>query len=215
MTQQHGQPPAGEPADTAETVRWAGHPFTGTLAEARVRVEEAAADWAALVGASWPAPEVIDAAVTVLAVPPDRRNASASADPAVVWDIDGGMVAVWRDGTQGGAVTGAWCACGDWDGPDSVCEHVLVALAGTEQHESEGSEAFADVASAIAVQFPELTLAERNRAVTSVLLDVASRIRDGNYMIVSRPDSTDRPVWDEDEFPRFMRASQDEKQPGD
>jgi hypothetical protein len=34
-------------------------------------------------------------------------------------------------------------------------------------------------------------------------------------MIVSRPDSTDRPVWDEDEFPRFMRARQDEKQPGD
>jgi hypothetical protein len=77
---------------------------------------------------------LLDAAVRVLtAVPPDRRNVSAYTQPAVVWDIDGDMVAVWHDGTLDGPVTGAWCACGNWDGPDSLCEHVLVALAGTRQ----------------------------------------------------------------------------------
>ena len=87
MTEQQAQLPAGELAGAGETGRWADHPFTGTLAEARVRVEEAAADWAALVGGSWPASEVIDAAVAVLAVPADRRNASAGADPAVGIDL--------------------------------------------------------------------------------------------------------------------------------
>jgi hypothetical protein len=34
-------------------------------------------------------------------------------------------------------------------------------------------------------------------------------------VIVSRPDSTERAVWDDDEFPRLMRARLDEKQSDD
>jgi hypothetical protein len=71
---------------------------------------------------------VIDAAVSTLAVPPDRRDVSVSTDPAVVWDVGGTIVVVWDAGTTGGPVTVAECTCAHWDGP---CEHVLVALAGT------------------------------------------------------------------------------------
>jgi hypothetical protein len=141
MAGQQGPPPGGPagPAVTDEAVRWAGHPFTGTPAEARARLA-AAGERAASQGLRpgghprRPGPKVPGAAVVVLtAAPPDRGNVSARTQPAVVRDIDGDMVAVWHDGTLDGPVTGAWCACGNRDGPDGPCEHVLVALAGTRQ----------------------------------------------------------------------------------
>jgi hypothetical protein len=133
MSEQQGQPPVTEPAGqpgTGEASQWAAHPFTGSLAEARVRTE-AVAGWAvARKNGVQAAPEVIDAAAVTLAVPPDRRDVSVTVRPAAVWDIDGTTVLVWDAGPSGEPVMYAECACAHEDGP---CEHLLVALAGTEQ----------------------------------------------------------------------------------
>jgi hypothetical protein len=133
MSEQQGQPPATEPAEqpgTGEASQWAAHPFTGSLAAARARVETVAGWAAARKNGVQATPEVIDAAVSTLAVPPDRRDVSVSVHPATVWDIGGTIVVVWDDGSPGGPATAAECTCAHWDGP---CEHLLVALAGTEQ----------------------------------------------------------------------------------
>jgi hypothetical protein len=97
------------------------------LAAARVRVS-AVTDWlAARAGSSPPSPAAIDAAVDILAAPPDRRDVSVSVDPATVWHVRGHLVAVYRSGSRVGAVAAAECSCPG----DSLCEHLLVALAGT------------------------------------------------------------------------------------
>ena len=70
-------------------------------------------------------------AVGILAALPSYRDASVSVDPAVVWDINGDMVAVYHHGTLDGPVTGTQCTCAH--GGSGPCEHVLVALAGTAE----------------------------------------------------------------------------------
>jgi hypothetical protein len=140
MPEQQGQPPITEPAGqpgTSEASRWADHPFTGTWEAAIDRVEEVAAWAAARFGSGPSAPGAVDAAVCILTALPGFRDASVSTDPAVVWDIDGEMVAVYHRGTLDGPVTGTWCTCVNWG--SGLCEHVLVALAGTEQHPGEVS----------------------------------------------------------------------------
>jgi hypothetical protein len=132
MSEQQEQPPVTEPAGqpgTSEASQWAAHPFTGSLAEARTRIEEVAGQAAARKHGVRAAPEVIDAAVITLAVPPDRRDVSVTVHPATVWDIEGYKVLVWDAGPPGEPAPYAECSCGHWDGP---CEHLLVALAGTE-----------------------------------------------------------------------------------
>jgi hypothetical protein len=133
MTEPQEQPPATEPAGqpgTGEASQWAAHPFTGSLAEARARVEAVAGWAAARKNGVQATAEVIDAAVTTLAVPPDRRDVSVTVHPAAVWDVDGTTVLVWDAGPPGEPAPYAECTCAHWDGP---CEHLLVALAGTEQ----------------------------------------------------------------------------------
>ena len=110
-------------------------------------------------------------------------------------------------------MTGTWCTC--VNGRSGLCEHVLVALAGTEQSEGEASDpvataAFGGVTAAIAACNPELTPAECRRATLAVLEDTAIQIRTGNFVIVSRPDKTERAVWDADEFPRVARTLPDQ-----
>ena len=128
MSQQQDQPPVtgptGQPG-TCEESQWAAHPFTGSLAEARARIEEVAGWASATKNGVQAAPEVIDAAVVTLAVPPDVRDVSVTVRPATAWDIDGYTVLVWDAGQP---APYAECECGHWDGP---CEHLLVALAGT------------------------------------------------------------------------------------
>lgn len=132
------------------------------------------------------------------------------------------MVAVYHHGTPDGPVTGTWCTCVNWG--SGLCEHVLVALAGTGQREGEASDpvataAFGGVAAAIAACNPELTHAERRRATLAVLEDTARQIRRGNFVIVSRPDKTERAIGDADEFPRVVRSLPDQTaipgRPGD
>jgi hypothetical protein len=134
MPEQQGQPPITEPAGqpgTSEGSRWADHPFTGTWEAAIDRVEEVAAWAAARFGSGPPAPGAFDAAVCILTALPGFRDASVSTAPAVVWDIDGETAAVYHHGTLEGPVTGTWCTCVNWG--SGLCEHVLVALAGTER----------------------------------------------------------------------------------
>ncbi len=50
--------------------------------------------------------------------------------PATVWDVGDTTVLVWDAASPGGPVTVGECTCAHWDGP---CEHLLAALAGTEQ----------------------------------------------------------------------------------
>jgi hypothetical protein len=209
------QPATGSPGQpgTSEAARWADHPFAGTWEAAIDRVEEVAAQAASRFGSGPPSPGAVDAAVCILATLPGFRDASVSTDPAVVWDIDGETVAVYRHGTPDGPVTGTWCTCVNWG--SSPCEHVLVALAGTEQHAGEASDpvataAFGGVAAAIAACNPGLTHAERRRATLAVLEDTAIQIRTGNLVIVSRPDKTERATRDADEFPRVVRSLPDQ-----
>ena len=133
MKEPQGQPPATEPAEqpgTSETHPWSQHPFTGSLAQARARVEEVAGWAAARKNGVQATPGVIDAAAVILVVPPDRRDVSVTVRPATAWDIEGYRVLVWDAGPPGEPAPYAECTCGHWDGP---CEHLLVALAGTEQ----------------------------------------------------------------------------------
>jgi hypothetical protein len=212
MPEQQGQPPAAEPAGqpgTSEGSRWADHPFTGTWEAAIDRVEEVAARAAARFGSGPPAPGAVDAAVCLLTALPSFRDASVSTDPAVVWDIDGETAAVYHHGTPDGPVTGTWCTCVNWGG--GLCEHVLVALAGTGQHPGEGSDpvataAFGGVADAIAARNPGLTHAQRRQTTLAVLEDTARQIRAGNFVVVSHPDKTERATWDQGEFPRVVRT---------
>ena len=122
-TSKAGQPGAGEAS------QWAAHPFTGSLAEARTRVEAVAGWAAARKNGVQATPEVIAAAAITLVVPPDRRDVSVTVRPATVWDIGGATVLVWDAGSPGEPAPYAECECGHWDGP---CEHLLVALAGTD-----------------------------------------------------------------------------------
>jgi hypothetical protein len=132
MTEPQEQPPATGPAGqpgTGEASQWAAHPFTGSLAEARARVEAVAGWAAARKNGVQATPEVIDAAVSTLAVPPDRRDVSVTVHPATVWGIYGTPVFVWDAGPPGEPTPYAECACSHEDGP---CEHLLIALAGTD-----------------------------------------------------------------------------------
>jgi hypothetical protein len=189
------------------------HPFTGTWEAASDRVEEVAAWITDRFGSGAPAPEAVESAVGILTALPGFRDASVSVDPVVVWDINGDTVAVYHHGTPDGPVTGTRCTCAHWGG--GPCEHVLVALAGTGQRKSQASDpvataAFERVADAIAACNPSLTPAECRRATLAVLEDTARQIRRGNFVIVSRPDKTERAIWDEDEFPRVVRSLPDE-----
>jgi hypothetical protein len=114
---------------TSEVSQWAAHPFTGSPAEARIRVEAVVGWEAARKNGVQATPRVIDAAAITLAVPPDHRDISVTVRPATVWDIGGTAVLVWDAGPPGEPAPYAECACGHWDGP---CEHLLVALAGTD-----------------------------------------------------------------------------------
>jgi hypothetical protein len=67
--------------------------------------------------------------VGILAAPPDRRDISVSVHPATVWRVGGHLVAVYRFGSRVGAVAAAECSCPC----KGLCEHLLVALAGTEE----------------------------------------------------------------------------------
>ena len=73
-------------------------------------------------------PEVIDAAIVTLVVPPYVRDAAVTVRPATAWDIDGYTVLVWAAGPPGQPAPYAECECPYEDGP---CEHLLIALAGT------------------------------------------------------------------------------------
>lgn len=66
--------------------------------------------------------------MNILATPPDRSDVSVSVNPATVWRVCGHLVAVYRFGWRVGAVATAECSCPS----KSLCEHLLVALAGTE-----------------------------------------------------------------------------------
>lgn len=116
--------------DTGEAPWWAPHPFIGTLAQARARAEQVAGWAGATKNDVRAAPGVIDAAAAILVVPPDRRDAFVTVRPATAWDIEGYRVLIWDAASPGGPAPYAECSCGHWDGP---CEHLLVALAGTEQ----------------------------------------------------------------------------------
>jgi hypothetical protein len=76
-----------------------------------------------------PIPSVIDAAVAILTAPPDNNDVTVSVHPATVYRIDGHLVAVYHQGTPSGPVAIAECSCPG----DDLCEHLLVALAGTEE----------------------------------------------------------------------------------
>lgn len=62
--------------------------------------------------------------------PPDRRDVSVSVHPATVWRVRGHLVAVYYYfGSRVGAVATAECSCPSV----GLCEHLLVALTGTER----------------------------------------------------------------------------------
>jgi hypothetical protein len=97
-------------------------------AAARTRIE-AVTDWiAAREGSNPPDPAAINAGVSILVTPPPRRDVSVSVHPATVWRVCGHLVAVYRFGSLVGAVATAECSCPS----EGLCEHLLVALAGTE-----------------------------------------------------------------------------------
>jgi len=101
-------------------------PHDRAAARTRIRI---VTDWlAARGGSSPPDPATAGAAAVILAAPPDRRDVSVSVHPATVWHVRGHLVAVYHFGSRVGAVATAECSC---DGK-GVCEHLLVALAGTE-----------------------------------------------------------------------------------
>lgn len=98
-------------------------------AAARTRLG-AVADWiTARQGGTPPSPSVIDAAVAILTAPPHRKDVTVSVHPATVYRILGHLVAIYHHGTPGGPIATAECSCPG----DDLCEHLLVALAGTEE----------------------------------------------------------------------------------
>jgi hypothetical protein len=102
---------------------------TTVTAAARTRLD-AVTDWiTARQGGTLPIPSVIDAAVAILTAPPDNNDVTVSVHPATVYRIDGHLVAVYHQGTPSGPVAIAECSCPG----DDLCEHLLVALAGTEE----------------------------------------------------------------------------------
>jgi hypothetical protein len=60
-------------------------------------------------------------------VPPHHRDVSVGVHPATVWRVRGHLVAVYHFGSRAGAVANAECSCPG----KGLCEHLLVALAGT------------------------------------------------------------------------------------
>ena len=99
------------------------------LAAARARLS-AVTDWlAAREGRGQPGPAAVDAAASILAAPPARRDVSVSVDPATVHRVQGHLVAVYHLGPHGGPVATGECSCPG----EGLCEHLLVALAGTRQ----------------------------------------------------------------------------------
>ena len=92
---------------------------------ARTRVK-AVTDWIATrEGSSQPGSVAVEATVRILATPPHRRNTSHSMHAATVYHVNGHLVAVYRNPGHSEVVT-AECSCPD---DESVCEHLLVALA--------------------------------------------------------------------------------------
>jgi hypothetical protein len=67
--------------------------------------------------------------VSILGVPPDRRDVSVSVHSTTVWDIGGALVAVYHLGSSGGPVATAECSCLS----NGLCDHLPVGLAGTEE----------------------------------------------------------------------------------
>jgi NAD-dependent dihydropyrimidine dehydrogenase PreA subunit len=65
--------------------------------------------------------------VSILAAPQHHRDISVSVHPATVWRVGGHLVAIYHFGSHGGPVATAECSCPD----KGLCEHLLVALAGT------------------------------------------------------------------------------------
>jgi hypothetical protein len=99
------------------------------LTAARARIN-AVTDWiAAREDSRQPDPAAVDAAVSILAAPPNHRDVSVSVHPATVWRVCGQTVAVYRFESRVGAVATAECSCPG----NGLCEHLLVALAGTGQ----------------------------------------------------------------------------------
>jgi hypothetical protein len=118
-------PARQEPEAKTERSRPGSRPARRDLTAARARVN-AVTDWiAAKEGSRQPDPETVDAAVSILAAPPNRRGVSVSVHPATVSRVGGHLVAVYRFGSRVGAVATAECSCPD----NRVCEHLLVALA--------------------------------------------------------------------------------------
>jgi hypothetical protein len=92
---------------------------------ARTRVK-AVTDWIATrEGSSPPGTAAVEAAVRILATPPHRRNTSHSVHAATIYRVNGHLVAVYRNPGHSEVVT-AECSCPH---DESVCEHLLVALA--------------------------------------------------------------------------------------
>jgi hypothetical protein len=117
--------PAGQEPEAKTERRPGSRPAKRDLTAARARVNAVTGWLAAREGSRQPDPEAVDAAVRILAAPPNHRDVSVSVHPATIWRVGGHIVAVYRFGSRVGAVATAECSCPD----NRVCEHLLVALA--------------------------------------------------------------------------------------
>lgn len=129
----HDKPGTREAHDREEAWRERGGPVSRPpardLAAARARLS-AVTDWlAAREGSGQPGSAAVDAAASILAAPPARRDVSVSMHPATVHRVQGHLVAVYHLGPHGGPVATGECSCAG----EGLCEHLLVALAGTRQ----------------------------------------------------------------------------------
>jgi hypothetical protein len=124
-------------------------PSARDLAEARARLGAVTGWLAAREGSSQPGPAAIDAAARILAAPPTRRDASVSVHPATVHRatvhrVQGHLVALYHLGSHGGPIATGECSCPD----EGLCEHLLVALAGTTECQG-GRESLAGAVAAL------------------------------------------------------------------
>ena len=141
--------------ETGGEPRWwsgrAGNPLAASdPAAVRARFEEVANWWATAKTTDWWAvvvagstrrlqPKAVEAAMYILSGSPTAghqpgRGVSVYAQPATVWDVAGTLVAVYHQDAHGGPAVDADCSCP----ATGLCEHLLIALAGTELRGEEG-----------------------------------------------------------------------------